>query len=388
VLLDARTADRARSATADIAAALTAADLPDASPSSGKAGVALFLTAFGATEEATTLFESAIDQVVEGPVDVGLYGTTVGLGWALSIVEGRLTEVDEDESDVDALVARVTSVDPWPAHYDLVRGLVGLGVYALERLPRASARTTLDNVVGHLARTARRDADGARWWTTPEMFRARATQYPDGHYDIGLAHGVAGAVALLAEAVRAGVPEAEPLLEESARWLRAQRGADGRYPATIGPDGRPEPARLAWCYGDAGVATALLAAGEAMNDATLVAEARDLAAGSAARGDTGVVDAGLCHGSAGLGHVFHRMGSRTGDERLLDLARSWFVRTLDERDAMAAYAGFPARRAVAGEVAEWPVAGLLEGAAGVGLALLAAASDEAPWWDALLLVRS
>ncbi|HEX7277236.1 MAG TPA: lanthionine synthetase LanC family protein, partial [Acidimicrobiales bacterium] len=91
------------------------------------------------------------------------------------------------------------------------------------------------------------------------------------------------------------------------------------------------------------------------------------AAAAAARPiqDAGVVDAGLCHGAAGLLHVSNRLYQATGDERQAAAARRWLEPALT----------LP----VAG-------AGFLEGRAGVGLALLAATTDVEPEWDRILLL--
>ena len=54
-----------------------------------------------------------------------------------------------------------------------------------------------------------------------------------------------------------------------------------------------------------------------------------MAAAKRPRGFSGVVDAGLCHGAAGLGHVFNRLFQATGEQRLALAAREWFSVALD-----------------------------------------------------------
>ena len=84
-----------------------------------------------------------------------------------------------------------------------------------------------------------------------------------------------------------------------------------------------------------------------------------------------------------------RLFQATGDEALGDAARFWFARTLEMRQADKAIAGFPAwmpdpeRPDAVRWVAE---PGVLEGAAGVALALLAATTDIEPEWDRMMLV--
>lgn len=388
-ILDGDLADRALDAVRDIAVALPPGFSGDPSLGSGAAGIAMFHVASGDRAGAEELLDAAVDDVVaRATPDAGLYGATVGLGWALSAIGRRLGEDDADESDVDELVLRLVTSGPWPGHFDLVLGLVGMGAYCLERLPRPTARAALDGVVAQLAATARHEKDGLAWLTTPAFYGPRADRYPDGHYDVGFAHGNAGVVAFLAAATETGATGAEALLRDGVSWLAACRepGADGQFPATIAPDGERMPARLAWCYGDPGVALALLAAGRALADPALTGLAREVAAACAGRVETsGVVDAGLCHGSAGAAHLFNRIGQATSDERVLDLARFWFTSLLDGRGPEGAVAGFPGPR-YPGTDRQIPAYGFLEGVTGTGLALLSAATPLDPWWDFPMLL--
>src|SRR5262249_14299323 len=95
----------------------------------------------------------------------------------------------------------------------------------------------------------------------------------------------------------------------------------------------------------------------------------------------------LCHGAAGLGHLFNRLFQATGDEHLAEAARVWFRRTLDLRQPGRGIAGFEAGKGNAHRRLLWvDDPGLLQGAAGIALALLAAATPLEPGWDRLLLV--
>jgi hypothetical protein len=80
---------------------------------------------------------------------------------------------------------------------------------------------------------------------------------------------------------------------------------------------------------------------------------------------------GLCHGAAGIGHLYNRMYQATGDGRLAAHARTWL------RNAMVMH-----REQGASPPALDP--SLLSGSAGVGLALLAGATSTVPSWDRAL----
>ena len=97
-------------------------------------------------------------------------------------------------------------------------------------------------------------------------------------------------------------------------------------------------------------------------------------------------DGGLCHGAAGLGHLFNRMYQATGETMFLREAHASFELLLEMRrpgDGVAGYSAlFPRDKTGDG----WEDnASLLTGAAGIALAFLAAATDIEPAWDRLLM---
>ena len=96
----------------------------------------------------------------------------------------------------------------------------------------------------------------------------------------------------------------------------------------------------------------------------------------------------MCHGAAGLAHVFNRLFQATGDESFLMAARYWFERTLELRRPGEGIAGFSAYRPPNdGQEEYWDdQVGILEGAAGIALALLAATTEIEPEWDRMLLL--
>src|SRR5262249_34331610 len=155
-----------------------------------------------------------------------------------------------------------------------------------------------------------------------------------GYYNLGLAHGVPGVLGLLGRVCATGVArgKARSLLDGAVRWLLDQDGP-GSFPYWAAPGAAGDTARLAWGYGDPGVAAALAGAAGRVADRAGDAAARGLARRAAERPseESGVKDAGLCHGSAGLAHLFNRMFHATGEPRLAEAARSWFEQTLAMR---------------------------------------------------------
>jgi lantibiotic modifying enzyme len=383
-------------------------EVADPSLAGGAAGLAVLFAyravAHSGTDDeaaADRWLDRAIDAVSDQPMEASLYGGLTGVGWAATHVGKLLPNLVREDvnEEIDETLLEHLGQSPWPDEYDLIGGLVGIGVYALERLApgadatRLAAVACLERVIDHLAQTAQHQPEGITWWTDPAwLIPETREKFPRGYYNLGLAHGVPGVIALLGCACAAGVAEdkARPLLDGAVRWLLAQQMTEGpaAFSSFVGPDIPPAPARLAWCYGDLGLTVALLWAarcvGEADWERAALAVARRAVEWPA--GKSGVVDAGLCHGAAGVGHLFNRLFQATGERCFAEAARLWFERTLALRQPGRGIAGYLSWSPGADGAMTWLAeSGLLTGGAGVALALLAAATPIEPTWDRMLL---
>ncbi len=411
-------ADEATAAVAAIAEAIGDAPLPAryAIPAlgSGETGVALFFEYLdrahpdaGYGEIAQQRLEWAIGALPFFGRMPGLYSGFSGVAWTVEHLqkgpaeeEGDVAEVSADEEDsnedIDAALLDHLRQTPWTLDYDLTNGLVGYGVYALERLPRPSAVALLELVVERLGEAAEPRPMGLAWYTPPHMVpEPNRPSYPQGYENLGVAHGSPGVIAVLARICAAGVAveRAKALLSGGVSWLLAQKLSAGRssvFPYAAGPEVKIRPARTAWCYGDPGIALALLAAGRAVGEPAWEGEALDLARAIARRPPEicGVEDAGLCHGAAGVGHLLNRVYQATGDPELLSAARAWLGRALGYREPGRGIGGYLALTPPPGDFDQlvWTEdPSFLTGSAGIALALLAATSGVDPAWDRLLL---
>ncbi len=393
-VLDGEERAEALSAVTEIAASLASLPHDDASLAGGSAGRAVLHARLAADDavqrdSALACLRHAAASLRTPGGSSSLHLGAAGVGWTLAHVAGEVLDDRDRCAGVDRALLRLLDRRPWPGPRDLIRGLVGIGVYAAERLDVPAGPQLLEQVVRRLDETGTRDGVHVSWWTPPKLLPTPVRQRsPHGHVDLGVAHGVPGMIALLGTACAADVATdiARPLLDGAVAWF-LDTGLDGEVlPSWWVPDGEREPARTAWCYGEPGVAVALLGAARAVGDATWEDAALRLAHRAAARPveDTGVVDAGLCHGAAGLGLVFARLHQVTGDPQLHDTARYWFRHTLDLRVPSTGVAGYTAAD-VDGPVAD---PSLLAGATGIALALHAAGTDHEPTWDRTLLLST
>lgn len=378
-VLDGDLADRARRRALEIGKALLDRSDPapgdDHSLGCGSAGLAMvhsWLAEASADPahraRATTCRAHAQDAVRTVRTRAALYSGFPGVALAVDLLGGgrRLAAVD-------GALTRALSRSPWCGHFDLISGLAGLGCYALARLDAPDGTRMCELVVDRLGETSAPRKPGVVWFTPPGwMMPETAANHPQGYDNLGMAHGSPGVIAFLSGCLIRGVAteHARSLLEAAVSWVLDQQldSRGSRFPAWRSPGDAPRPSRTAWCYGDPGVAAALLLAGRGAARPDWEELAIDVALEAAARpaDRTGVVDASLCHGAAGLAHVLARMCQLTGASALAVAARPWYERAVE----------LPVR--VPDDV------GFLMGTGGVALALLAAVEPAEPTWDRAL----
>lgn len=377
-LLDGEDAIRAREAIAAIAADLATRTIARPDLDEGYAGQALlaaYLARGGddaAAERAVDALELALAGLdhVHGP---WLLDGLSGVAWTAAHLASDLADIDgETMANLDGLVVQVLAAEPWPFLWEHLAGVVGLGVYALERGSTAMQA----RVVDHLTRLTERSEAGATWRSPA---RPGDDEVPAaGYHNLGLAHGVVGVIAFLSRAVdAAGTSE---LLADAVRWLRPHDTGDpaGRFPYWIERPPR-RGRRDGWCYGDQGVAIALVRAGQALGEESWVDHGLAVALDVARRAPDLELDACLCHGTVGRAHLFNRLAQATASDELAEAARSWYRETLARRQPGLGIGGYRGEPGFADE-------SVLLGATGIALGLVAAIAPVEPAWDRVLLV--
>lgn len=354
-----------------------------------------------AGERAFAAIEASLERLSTQALSAGLFGGLAGIGWPIAHLADSLLANEDTQSllqPIDEILLEHVAQSPWTGDYDLISGLVGIGVYARERLPDPAGVQLLETVIKRLAELAEADQQGIAWHTAPQLiYEPQRPTFPNGYYNLGLSHGIPGVIALLGRAVAADVATttARPLLAGAVRWLLAQDPAPGQGAGEdIGEGGFPayqhtaserKPARLAWCYGDVGIAAALLSTARWVAEPAWEAAALRIAQRAALRStaQSGVRDGCLCHGAAGLAHLFNRFYQATGEPLFAQQVRHWLEQTLAVRQLDQGIAGYCFWNQEQG----WLTSpGILEGAAGIGLVLLAASSPLEPTWDRMLLI--
>jgi len=279
--------------------------------------------------------------------------------------------------------------------FELCYGICGLGVYFLARRNSALSARALRLILMRLESMAARTGSLVSWPLAPEVVSEDSpSNYPTPRYNLGMAHGVPAVISFLAILYKAGVERqrVRRLIEGSVMWLLGQRLPSefiSSFPEEVGTNVEPHESRLRWCYGDLPIAVCLWTAGVNL----AVPEWRDIALNVFVKAaerpieDAGTVGVSLCHGLTSVAHIFNRASQATGDERLKEASRRWFNALLASRKPGAGIGGWTYEMPGPNGKPIWRHnPGLLNGAAGVGLALLAAVSDQEPLWDRCMLL--
>jgi lantibiotic biosynthesis protein len=297
----------------------------------------------GSAETAAAHWEAAARLLGKAPAD-GIHTGPGALAASLVIGTGYLPRNDTHR----ALLRRATAwlsarasalarhhderiaheqATPWPV-YDAIKGLAGIGRVLLAAHNRGHGpeaepglRAAL-SALSHLILTPIGTRPG--WWLPAALHPPTVSIPASGAATTGLAHGIAGPLAFLAAAHRAGhtVPGQSEAIQAAADWLLVWQTPEHTWAPHISGsalDGGPEAATThvagrttAWCYGTPGIAAALAGAGHALGLPAL-GRAADVAMGAlAARPpeDWDIEGTALCHGSAGVLHSAVRLSCR------------------------------------------------------------------------------
>ena len=286
------------------------------------------------------------------------------------------------------------------SEFDVISGCAGAGAYLVSRRDDPGAVAALEAVLRALVALAGGGGPRPRWWTPAHLLfdEETAAMYPHGNLNCGLAHGIPGPLALLALAFARGIRVSgmEEAAERLAGWLATHRaddawGVNWPYSVPLTSEGLPDrsakaygPSRTAWCYGAPGVARALWLAGlafarRAWRELALEAMQAVYRRPEAAR----YIDSPtFCHGVAGLLQISLRFAHETRLPVFTDAAADlteWLMSAF-EPDSVLGYRNWEP----GGTRVDHP--GLLDGAPGVLLTLLAASSPVEPAWDRMFLL--
>jgi lantibiotic modifying enzyme len=365
----------------------------------GKAGVALFFFYYAQLtmeekyiEYAHELIADIFDIINKESCFHTFAGGLAGVGWMMEhLVQNDFVEANTDEilQDLDPFLHKSMVYDSENGNYDFLHGAVGKGAYFLERLSKKESKDYLIELVNLLDKISHQKPGGKIAWESV-LDHDKGTK----GYNLSLSHGISSIIVFLAKMLEKGIflEKVSRLLDGAVNYILSHKLDTKKYhshfPSWVSEDYPIGPSRLAWCYGDLGMGNALWQAGRAAGNKEWEEKSLDTLLHSTGRRDlkqNAVIDVGLCHGAAGITHIYNRMYHATGRSAFRESTLYWLDHALEMATYKDGYAGYKAwhTEKYGGWVAE---AGLLEGVAGIGLMLISIVSDIEPKWDRCLFL--
>ena len=324
-----------------------------------------------------------------------------GIGWLiqhfyeLGIIEKEeITLLDE----LDDYLFQTLNRDG-PNFYDLLNGYLGKGMYFLKRYHHNEDRKGLDRIFKFVEESVITNDAGIAW-------RYGRTEKSAYQYSLGLCHGVPSILSFLCKLSVLNIEKEKShhLMRQGVAWLLSEKNTS-KEDISAFPDFIPfkdEPgSRLAWCYGDLGIAIALFRIGQVLEDQEIYSEALQIATRTASRKlihsqvyqDDLNVDLGFCHGLSGIVHLYNRLYQVSGNA-LFNQCKNYWLKLLlhsqKQNPQLPNVYGFTFRTVdeVISNRAKptWKESyNILEGCAGMTLVLLSLIDNKTNYWDEFLL---
>jgi lantibiotic biosynthesis protein len=364
---------------------------------SGKAGIALLFAYLskhydlGSYEKITFDILSELNECLcKEDLDYHLSTGVAGIGFVFQHLR-NIDVLDRNEdlnlSELDKFLDFGITRDLAENNWDPLHGMVGLGIYYLERNSETGEEVYLARIVDGLLQMC---IGKNKVWITRGF-----DKYNKDNFNFGMAHGMPGLLSFLAQVHTRKIrqPEIEEVMACCISFLlQYERGEESIYsfPTLIELD-EPVPmkdssSRLAWCYGDLCVSNALIHCGKALGRDDWERKGIEVALKTTCRtlANSGCLDASFCHGTVGLMHQYHRLYRATGNETFKQSCENWLEISLREYykpgEGIGGYTSWTYNEAER-RFSAVPSIGLLEGSAGIALVYLSWLCGIEPAWD-------
>lgn len=362
----------------------------------GAAGFALFYAClFKQTKNQAFLEEShkwvtyTLENISEHSISFGFSNGYAGISWTLQHLRTNgFIDFDANSffDSIDEHLYKNALFHLGNGLYDFLQGGCGVMLYALSRLPNKKAEEFLNDAVSFIGEKKIIDGPGIKW-LDPIVSMNRKKNV----YNLSISHGMTSIVNILLRIhkKRIKTTETSQLVDLAIRWIVSCKVNDkSTYPTWMLEDNQPDlvPSRLAWCYGDLGIAWTLWQAGKEFENEAWKTEAITALKPLIQREDpltNSTVDSAFCHGTAGIAHFFKKFYHETKIEECAQRYSFWINETLKLSTYSDGLAGYKSYQSTTNErTLDYC---LLTGISGTGIVLAETLNDRSDWDEAFLL---
>lgn len=347
------------------------------------------------------------------PNNISMFSGLSGMGFALNYASHGGERYADFLEKINQLIfnifdelieayREIKEVGVSPFWYDVISGLTGVGRYFLFLSDKKEARVRLEQILDYLISFADPVEVKGKimpgWYIAPKnMFtNDDRKKYPNGGFNCGMAHGIAGPLSLLSLSASQGitVPGQREAIGVMADWLISKKRTEVKglvWPSWVSLESEASgivdvkfDCRDAWCYGTAGVSRSLYLAGKATDNKNYLDIAR-MGFEAVFNRDPDIWNldgASFCHGFSGTLQVANRMYKDTGDilyKKLINKLLKEIINVGCEENPFI-FKDFEGQNHI-------DKAGLLDGAAGIALSLVSTLHIQEDFeWDNCFLI--
>jgi lantibiotic modifying enzyme len=309
-----------------------------------------------------------------------------GIGCVLEhLVNDNFIEAETNSllSEIDTLLIQTIKHDINNLNTDFLYGCVGTGLYFLYRKNINNRSKILGELIDGLYNSSFKSGKGRIFWVN----KIGESKFQNT-VDLGLAHGNPAVLVLLSKIFNnIKSKEVEGLIQSSLNFIdgikrSSNSGSLYGYKTRNNIDDG-EMSRLAWCYGDLSVAISIWHAAHALNNESFKNKSIEIVRHSLGRTsfkDTLIDDFGICHGTAGVAHLYCKFYKYTKIKDFDFAAEFWIKKTIEGLNFQDSFTNSKNNVNVIQEDGTF-----LSGLSGIGLVLLSYLFNEDSW-DKLLLV--
>ncbi len=273
-------------------------------------------------------------------------------------------------------------------NWDYLHSAIGTGLYFLKRDTKFS-NEYLEFLVNELYSKAIFFEGGIYWKSYIDSEKSSGI-------NLGLAHGLPGILIFLSKIYLKGINIVKTIrliqgiIDFFDHCKQDNNAVGSYYPNWIMDLQKPERgySRLAWCYGDIGVGLSIFFGGQSTGNDSWKSKGLEILKETTKRRDLKtnfIIDAGFCHGSAGLAHVYRKLFDITEQNIFKKTSDYWVETTLELATFHDGVAGYKSCLSIGH--AKWVIdTGLLEGISGIGLTLMYCLNGQDPAWDECMML--
>jgi hypothetical protein len=374
---------------------------------SGLSGTALFyyhyykyFNIIDINNDTFNCISKSIDIINEGDFQFSYCYGVAGLGWVFEYLhkESFFVESYGDTllCDLDVFLKDHMDYSLDNKNLDLLHGAIGYGLLFLKRYSGTKNRKLklrykfyLIELIGKINLMAEFESSDI-----VKFKSVNPVTFKEG-YNLSLSHGNSSVINFYSRLYKykAFRTLVEDILIQNVNFIVSSYSPESKsnslFPDLIDLDGvGNNNTRLAWCYGDLGIAISLFHASSVLKNTVLKNFSLDILQHAAKRRvfeNTYIYDSGLCHGAFGVFQIFKFIYSKTKNEIFREAADFWFNEGIKKATFDDGYAGF---KIWDGGKKQWfNELSLLEGVSGIGLALISFLSEDKINWDECLLIN-